>query len=165
MVSNHLRMQRKKDAHRLCQEDQMSYQPIESDHNEPSMINIRKLAALDMVFHSPKLILVEFALGVFGSAAFALVVAYPGLSGGHFAFEQILAICYALFIALNYAPLLLYAISIMRRGSAQEEVAFELAHKERYARKYTGQSFLLLLPLVVPILALSQEWRKRRGQR
>jgi hypothetical protein len=64
-------------------------------------------------------------------------------------------------IALNYVPLLLYAISIVRRKSAQQEVAFELEHKEIYARKYTLQSLLLLLPLVVPILSLLQERQKR----
>ena len=30
----------------------------------PSFMNVRKLAALDIVFHGPKLILVEFAIGV-----------------------------------------------------------------------------------------------------
>ena len=139
----------------------MSYSTGENAHNDSAIINIRKLAALDMVFHSPKLILAEFALGVFGSVALGFVIAYPGFSDGRFTFTQLLVIGYMLFIALNYAPLLLYAISIVRRRSAQEEVAFELAHKEHYARKYTGQSFLLLLPLVVPVLAIYQEWQKR----
>ena len=43
-------------------------------------------------------------------------------------------------------------------------MSYELAHKEHYARKYTGQAFLVLLPLVVPILAISQEWQKQRGE-
>ena len=44
-------------------------------------------------------------------------------------------------------PLLLYTISIIRRKSAEREVAFELEHKAYYARKYTTQSLLLVLPL------------------
>lgn len=126
-------------------------------NHDPAIINIRKLAALDMVFHRPKLILAEFALAVFVAAALAFAIAAPGFFGGHLSLNQILWIGYALSIGLNYVPLLLYAISIARRGSAQEEVAVELAQRERYARKYTGQSFLLLLPLVVLLLAIYQE--------
>jgi hypothetical protein len=64
-------------------------------------------------------------------------------------------------IALNYVPLLLYAISFVKHKNAELEVAAELAHKERYARKYTMQSLLLVVPLAVPILAIIQEWQKR----
>jgi hypothetical protein len=142
----------------------MSYSPVENAHNDSTIINIRKLAALDIVFHGPKFILVEMALGVFGSAALGFAIAAPGFFAGHFSLNQIMVSSYVLFIALNYVPLLLYAISIARQRSAQEEVAFELAHKDRYARKYTGQSFLVLLPLVVPVLAIWQEWRKQRGE-
>jgi hypothetical protein len=151
-----LQPQRKKDA--------MSNNSDAVVHDDPAIITIRKLAALDMVFHRPKLILAEFALGVFGSAALAFAIAAPGFFGGHFSLNQILWIGYVLSIGLNYVPLLLYAISIARRGSAQEEVAFELAHKERYARKYSGQSFLLLLPLVIPVLTIYQEWQKQGHQ-
>ncbi len=135
-------------------------------HEQESMkqetfINIRKLAALDIVFHGVKLILAEFAvavgvsgfLGVFSLVAFFRNPEHP------FAMEMpgfILT-----YIALNYLPLMLYAISIMRKRSAEREVAFELEHKDFYARKYTAQSFLLVLPLIVPVLAISQEVRKR----
>ena len=139
----------------------MSNQPDAAVQNDYAIINIRKLAALDMVFHRPKLILAEFALGVFGAAALAFVIAAPGFFAGRLSLEQILVSGYILCIGLNYVPLFIYAISIARRGSAQEEVAFELAQRERYAHKYSGQSFLLLLPLVVPILALYQEWQKQ----
>jgi hypothetical protein len=36
------------------------------------VINVRKLAALDIVFHGPKFILIEFGLGVFGCAALGI---------------------------------------------------------------------------------------------
>ena len=139
----------------------MLYSPIENAHHDPTIITIRKLAALDIVFHGAKLILAEFAFGVFFTGALGLVLTYAGFVTGHFSLNQIVVSSYVLFIALNYVPLFLYAISIARRRSAQEEVAFELAHKEHYARKYTGQSFLVLLPLVVPILAIWQEWQKQ----
>ena len=126
-----------------------------------TIINIRKLAALDIAFHGPKFILVEFALGVFGCAAFGLFSLYFGLFHGsnHSLFAAFLG-CFLLWIALNYVPLLIYAISIVRHDSAQQEVAYELEHKDIYAKKYTLQSTLLLVPLVVPILAIHQELQK-----
>ena len=140
----------------------MSHSPVDTTHNDPAIITIRKLAALDIVFHGPKLILAEFAFGVFFTGALGLVLTYAGFVTGHFRVPWVpLLGCYMLVLAINYVPLFLYAIKIVRRKSAQEEVAFELAQKERYARKYTAQSLLLLLPLVVPALAIAQEWQKR----
>jgi hypothetical protein len=126
------------------------------------IINVRKLAALDIVFHGPKFILIEFALGEFGCAALGLFSIYFGLflSPNHSLFSTVLG-CFLLWIALNYVPLLLYAISIVRHKSAHQEVAFELEHKDRYAAKYTLQSALLLVPLAMPILAGYQELQKR----
>ena len=127
-----------------------------------TFINIRKLAALDIVFHGPRLILAEFALGVVGCAAGgAFSLSFFFRTASHPLIAAILG-CFALsWIALNYVPLLLYAIAIVKRKSAELEVAFELEHKDVYARKYTFQSALLLLPLVVPILAIAQEIQKR----
>jgi len=122
-----------------------------------TFINIRKLAALDIVFHGPRFILAEFALGVGGcaaGAAFSLSFFYRTAS--HPLIAAILGFVLS-WVALNYVPLLLYAISIVRHRSAELEVAFELEHKNVYARKYTFQSVLILLPLVVPILAVVQE--------
>src|SRR5215472_12349054 len=104
-----------------------------SDDNDPNVaqhntfINIRKLAALDIVFHGPKFILIEFALGVFGCAALGLFSVYYGLLHGpvHSPLAIILG-CYLLGVALNYVPLLLYAISIVRQKSAHQEAAYEL---------------------------------------
>jgi hypothetical protein len=126
-----------------------------------TFINIRKLAALDIVFHGSWFILGEFALGVAGCAvggAFSLSIFFHTAS--HPLFAAILGFALS-WIALNYVPLLLYAIKIVRRKSAELEVAFELERKGFYALKYTFQSALLLLPLVVPILAIAQEIQKR----
>ncbi len=126
-----------------------------------TIMNVRKLAALDIVFHGPRLILTEFAiavilgggLGIFQFFLFFHNPSHPlpvGFMGLFFSWT-----------ALNYVPLLLYAISIARSKSARQEVAFELEHKEFYARKYTLQSMWLLLPLVGPILTIFQEMQKR----
>ncbi len=70
---------------------------------------------------------------------------------------------YFLSLAINYVPLLLYAINIARRKSARAEVADERAQGQRLAmREYRRQSLLLLLPLVVPAMAFTQERRKAR---
>lgn len=148
--------------------------PIESRHNSYSdddvpnvvqhntFINVRKLAALDIVFHGPKFILIEFTLGVFGCAVLGLFSTYFGFfhSPNHSLFAVIIG-CFLLWIALNYVPLLIYAISIVSHKSAHQEVAYELAHKDKYAGKYMLQSIILLLPLAVPALAMYQELQKR----
>ena len=124
-------------------------------------INVRKLAALDIVFHGPKLILAEFAFGVILCAALGL---WALRDPNHSLFMTILG-CFLLWIALNYVPLFLYASSIVGRKSAHKEVAFELAHKATYARKYTLQTVILLLvPLVLPVLAVYQELHHRSRQ-
>jgi hypothetical protein len=103
-------------------------------HN--TVINVRKLAALDIVFHG----------------------------ANHSPFMVILG-SFFLWVSLNYVPLLLYAISIVKHKSAQQVVAYELEHKDRYAGKYTLQSIILLLmPLAMLLLAVYQELQKRSHQ-
>lgn len=135
--------------------------PLESRHS--NIINVRKLTALDIVFHGPNFILAEFALGVFICAAFGIFSLYMGFfhSSQHSLFMTIMGCC-LLWIALNYIPLFLYAISIVRHKSAEQEVAYELAYKHKYAVKYTLQSAILILaPLGLLILAVYQELQKR----
>ncbi len=130
---------------------------------QETFINIRKLAALDIVFHGPRLILAEFALAVVicgGFGAFSLFAYFR--NPAHSLFVAVLGF-FLTWIALNYLPLLLYAIGIVRGKSAECEVAFELEHKDFYARKYTLQSLLLILPLVVPVLAIFQEVQRSKG--
>jgi hypothetical protein len=122
------------------------------------MINVRKLAALDIVFHGPTFTLIEFALGVFVCAALGLFSMYFGLfHGPDHSLHAIILGCFLLWIALNYVPLLLYAMSIVRQKSAHQEVAYELAYKDKYAGKYTLQSALLLVPFAMLLLAVYQE--------
>jgi|ERR1051326_2996555 membrane protein implicated in regulation of membrane protease activity len=143
----------------------MATNPEAAAHHDPAIINIRKLAALDIAFHGPAFILGEFIFGVFASAAFGFGLLYLGISVEHFSVPwTVLLGGYICCLALNYVPLLLYTISITRRKSAQEEVALELTDKAYYGRKYTMQSLLILLPLVVPAIALAQEWQKKKAQ-
>jgi hypothetical protein len=120
-------------------------------HN--SMINVRKLAALDIVFHGPKFILIEFALAVFICGSIGLLI----LHGANHTPLMIILGSFFLGVSLNYIPLLLYSINIVKHKSAQQEVAYELEHKDSYAGKYTLQSIILLVtPLAMLLLAVYQ---------
>ena len=121
--------------------------------------DFRKLAAADIAFLGYRLILTEFSIGVFGSLALGLFTLLRSHSGGAIALGS-----YLLFIGINYIPLLLYAISIVRLDSARDEVAGEGADKRPMFRKYRRQSLLLLVPLAVPILALASELRRNTSK-
>ena len=125
--------------------------------NEKGVINVRKLAALDIAFLGPKLILAEFGVGVFLSAAIGLAT----LKQSHSIWHVLLG-GYLLSLAVNYVPLLLYAIAIVRQQSAHEEVAHEVVDRGRAFGRYRRQSLLLLVPFAVPILAIAQERQKAR---
>ena len=57
-------------------------------------------------------------------------------------------------IESNYIPLLRHAISVVRHGTASQEIADEMPDKKRMFRKYRRQSVLLLVAFVIPILAM-----------
>lgn len=137
------------------------------EHNEASgrIINVRKLAALDIALHGAPLILAEFGAAIAIGAALGvwLVTSAFAARQGVDLFRLVLGV-YFLCVAINYVPLLLYGIAIARRQSARQEAAAELAEKDgKSARRYGAQSLLLILPLVIPILALAQEMRSRQG--
>jgi uncharacterized protein len=121
------------------------------------VIDFRKLAAVDIVFLGSRIILTEFSLGVFGSFALGVVALLRSHSLGGIALGA-----YLLFIGINYMPLLLHAISLVRRNGAQDEIADELRDKRRMFRKYRRQSLLLLVPLAVPILALVRAFHQNK---
>ena len=122
------------------------------------LISVRKLAALDIVFHGPRLILLEFAFGLGVTASLGLWLLYRGLAPGpnHSLVITVLG-CALVGIGLNYAPLLRYALTISRQKSAQKEVATELANLGAYRKMYGLQSVILILvPCALLILAIVQ---------
>jgi len=122
------------------------------------VIEVRRLAAVDIAFLGSRLILSEFAIGVFGSLGLGILtlVRTRSLSGTVFG-------AYLVCIGVNYAPLLVHAIDLVRHGTAKQEIADELTEKDRMFRKYRRQSLLLLVPLVMPIVAIVQ-WRSSERQ-
>lgn len=113
-------------------------------------IDLRKLAAIDIAFLGRKVIVAEFAAGVVFSTALGFFVLVRGHS-----FWQIVLGVYFLCLGINYAPMFAYAMAIPTQERAREEMASELADKRRAMLKYRLQSMLLLVPLLVPILALA----------
>ena len=126
------------------------------------MLNVRKLAALDLYFLGPKVILVEFGLGVVGLVALGLFSLHAGIQREHGATFIAWGI-YMVGVGINYLPLLLHAISITRRGSAQKETADELGDRRAAFRKYRRQSLFILIPLAVMVLAVVQELQQRHA--
>jgi hypothetical protein len=127
------------------------------------IINVRKLAAIDLVFHGPRFILIEFGAGIPLMLALGVFILWraSALTGAAFIGYTLLG-AYMLSLAANYLPLLFYAVALIRRGDAAAVVAYEVAHKETYAPRYGAQQMLLLLPLVIPALALWQAWQARQ---
>jgi hypothetical protein len=87
----------------------------------PDRINLRKLAALDILFLGPRLIVAEFASGVLFSVALGLFVLVRGHS-----FWQLLLGIYFLCLGINYVPMLVYAIAVGNKANAREEMAGQL---------------------------------------
>ena len=116
------------------------------------MLNARKLAAIDLVFLGPKVVTAEFVAGVFLSAALGIFI----LVRSHGSPAQIALGLYLITLGLNYAPLLIYAIVLTRDNSASAELGSELENKRVAMANYRRQSFWLLVPLVVPLVALTQ---------
>lgn len=118
----------------------------------PDRINLRKLAALDILFLGPRWIVAEFAFGVLFSFALGLFVLVRGHS-----FWQLLLGIYFLCLGINYVPMLVYAIAVGNKVNARKEMAGELDDPRKTMSKYRSQSLVLLVPLAVPILALTQK--------
>jgi hypothetical protein len=115
------------------------------------MANLRKLAAIDIVFLGYKFVLAEYAVGVFLSAALGVFVLFRGHS-----FWQVVLGIYLICLGINYIPMLAYTLSIANKESARAELAGELSDKAGAMAKYRRQSLLLLVPFAPPTLAIIQ---------
>jgi hypothetical protein len=117
--------------------------------NFRSMSNLRKLAAIDIVFLGYKFVIAEYAVGVFFSVALGVFVLYRGHS-----FWQIVLGIYLISLGINYIPMLAYTLSIANKEATQAELGSELSDKAAAMSKYRRQSLLLFIPLAAPILAI-----------
>ena len=121
------------------------------DHDR--LISVRKLAALDLVFHGRKLVLVEFGVGVSFSTLLGFWFIYSGLSAIPDPSYLIAVLGIGLLgIGLNYLPLLIYALQLQRPENAKRIVLYELGHPQTYQRIYGLQSVIFT---IVPFALLS----------
>jgi hypothetical protein len=111
----------------------------------------RRLAAIDILFLGYVFFLAEYALGSFGLLSMGLFVLIHGHSDGQAALGM-----YLICLGINYIPLLSYAVVIGNKQNARNELRDELQAEETAMTKYRRLSLLLLVPLLVPIPALSQ---------
>jgi membrane protein implicated in regulation of membrane protease activity len=122
------------------------------------MMNFRKLASIDIIFLGSKLIIAEFAGGVL----LCIVLGTFVLVRGHSIWQLILGF-YLISLGINYVPMLVYAVAITRGRSARLELGDELNDKRRAMAKYRCESILLLVPFLVPIIALTGRGAKSKG--
>ena len=126
------------------------------------LINIRKLAALDLLFHGPRFVLIEFGGAVvltFGLAVLSMRSALSG-PGQPVVWEIVLGVLLAS-IGANYLPLLINAVALIRSGTARQEVAGELEQARQSQRRYGIQQFLLVVPFAVLAIAVAQALERR----
>ena len=84
-------------------------------------IEVRKLAAVDMVLHGTRVIVAEFAIGVLLLLAVGLVSLRVGLDQSlDWSNWQAVFGIWLVAIAANYVPLFLYALAIARAGTVQQ---------------------------------------------
>jgi hypothetical protein len=112
-------------------------------------VDIRRLAAIDIALLGYKFVVAEYAVGVLLSIALGLFVFFRSHS-----FWQVALGSYLICVGIDYVPMLAYAVAIGSRQRAQAEIADELTEKRRAMSKYRRISLLLLIPLLVPVLAL-----------
>jgi len=124
------------------------------------LIEVRKLAAVDMAWLGTQFVLVEYALGVVLPLALGLMSLRSGLAQPGLGNWQTLLGAWLVTIAANYVPLFLYALAIVRGGTVQEEGLPELKH----ARRYRIQQAMILVPFLVAAVAFAQERRHRQQQ-
>lgn len=117
-----------------------------------SVANLRKLAAIDIVFLGPKFIIGEYACGTILSLALGIFILFRA----HSVWQVVLGV-YFVSLGVNYAPMLIYAIGLGNREKARAEIADELVEQRRAMSKYRRLSLALLVPFAALILALSEK--------
>jgi hypothetical protein len=119
------------------------------------MIDLRKLAAIDIAFLGYRLIVGEFAFGVVFSLALGVFVLVRGHTGW-----QVLLGSYLICLGLNYVPMVLWAIKIGSRERARIEIAGELAEARQAMARFRRQSLVLLIPILPLVLAVAARRRE-----
>jgi hypothetical protein len=122
------------------------------------LIEVRKLAAVDMAWLGTRVILAEYAIGVLLPLALGFITVRFSLSSPSPSTWQLLLGLWLIGIAANYFPLFLYAVSLARSHAVQSEGKPEIRH----ARRYGVQQTIILVPFLVVVVSIIQELQTRR---
>jgi hypothetical protein len=123
------------------------------------MIDLRKLAAIDLVFLGYPLILTEYVFGVIFSLALGTFVLLRGHSGW-----QVLLGVYFVCLGINYIPMVVWTLSIRSRQNARQELGEELGDLNRAMTRFRRQSLALLLPLLPVFLVITARMDRSRAR-
>jgi hypothetical protein len=117
------------------------------------MLNIRNYVIKDMETQGVRFILVEYAIGILLPFILGLISIFSGqLSSPQSTLKTVLGFWFVT-VAINYVPLMIYAISISRAGTVQEKKERDPDQEPRDRRRQV----ILAIPFLVVILALAQE--------
>jgi len=115
------------------------------------LVDFRKLVALDILLHGRPFILAELGIATPILLAIGVQQIAAGLPNAH-AINLVLGF-YLTLTGMNYVPLLLYAVIISKKNSAEKEGEAELELKSKYNR----QQFLVFVPMLVFWIVVGQE--------
>jgi hypothetical protein len=115
------------------------------------MVNVRRLAAVDLSGLGPKVIIPEFATAVLGAAALGALTLFRSASLAETTFGIAL-----IGIGTNYLPLLIHAVDLVRHTTVETAIAEEASDRRALFAKYRRQSLWLLVPFAVALAALAQ---------
>jgi hypothetical protein len=116
-----------------------------------SPIDIRRLVTADFDGIGPRIVVPEFEV----LAAGALLLGILALVRGQSAEAVVLGVV-SIGLGLNYVPVLLYAIDLVRREPQQAATERDAGDDESQYASFRRQSLWLLVPYVVAFVALRQ---------
>jgi hypothetical protein len=122
------------------------------------VIDPRKLAAIHIATLGPTFVIGNFAGTALLCLSLGAFILWRADSCQQFAFGF-----YFVSLGINYVPMLFYALGITNRDSARAEIVDELNKKRGAVANYGRQSIYLLLPLMVPIVALQRRYKPGRS--
>jgi hypothetical protein len=95
------------------------------------VVNVRRLAAVDLSGLGPKIIIPEFALAVLGAPALGVLTLLRSTTTA----MTILGVS-LVGLGVNYVPLLVHAIDLVRRSAVMAEIAREASEPRVLYAKY-----------------------------
>jgi hypothetical protein len=123
------------------------------------VINPRKLAAIHIATLGP-----TFAFGNFAGTAILCLCLGAFILWRSTSYLQLILGLYSVSLGINYILMFVCALEIKNRESANTEIANESNRKRDAMAEYRRLSIYLLLPLVMPILALQRRYKSGRSQ-